>query len=262
MDEQPYSELELKAAAESAGQWGFSIGLVEGAGVSLLTNDMPAYMAQVWTLNLLSARWQAPIGGTFAVAIGTRSQPLDNATLPIGTVRLDYGVGSAMESVLFDYHQQGMTVQFHAATFRLYLGATGAFAGVNGYSFPIVGGFVTPGSRGNVAADVLPSCTLTTQVTSGTVAPQFQFRPRRALAYRLVPLDAVASTDVWNTRQIAMNGTVISEDMNGDIANAPSQEGLQNRNLFIPLLPAAQGIIVNAGTAGSFYYIQWLLDIG
>ena len=263
--EQPYTELEYNAASQQAGKWGFTVGLNEGANVTLLTHDAPAYMAQVWTLNLLAAKWQAPIGGAFNALIGTRQQPIDNATLPIGTVRLDYGVDSAMESVEFDYPLQGGTFQFHAATFRLYLGETGAFvpATIAGYSFPQVGGFVAPGSRGASAADVLPSCTLTTLLQTSVVTPgTFHWRPRRALAYRIVPFNVGGSAANYTVRQIGFNAGILTLDLDGALATPATPELMLNRNAFEPLIANAQGISVETVVAGAFYYVQWLLDIG
>lgn len=257
-------ELEFKARAQESGKWGFTLPIEQAANKSVLTNDMPPWMAQVWTLNLLCPKWQSPIGGSFAAGISTRKQPLDNAVLPPGQVRLDYGVDSAMESVLFDYPTNGCTIQFHAATFRLYVIQNTAFTAgtILGYSNPLVGGFVTPASRGNVSADVLPSAMLTTSLLTSTVAAQFHWAPNRARAYRIVPLNAAAQAGGWVSRQVLFNGAILTLDVNGDLGVGGS-ELMKNRNVFIPLVGNAQGIDVETAAGGGlFYYIQWLLDIG
>jgi len=269
-----YTELEYLAASQAGGKWGFQLDAVsiEGVlnGVSVLTIDLPSFMARVWTLNLMSFRFQrADVGGHGLRS--TNQQPPDNQTYNTGIkVRVDYGVDSASEIVRFDYPSRGATVQFHGSSVRVYLESpAAAFIGATPIAPPLLGGYITPMGRGAVAQDKLPCCTYTELLYAQSIGEtKFWWAPARARGYRIIPTNATTTTLVFTTRQRDFDQAVISLDMdNGwfDPYVAANGSALMTlRDLFMPLLPTAQGVSVETNSAGpsAFYFIQWLLDIG
>lgn len=264
MDE---SETEMLALSSGNGQWGFSLATPQpgqpslAAGQSVLTVDLPDWMARSWTLNLNAPRFGRPANpALFGGAVG---QPIDNTIFNYGWWRLDYGVGAGIaESVEFDVNVRGHTVQFAAASIRLYLNWAPSVTGfAGGIGLGAWSGFLTPASRGNVAADMLPSCTYTPQdpLVFGAAPPaQIVWAPRRARGYRVIPANNASTGIVMIAQQVRWDSAVISVDYAGVTFAAPT---VQDRQAFAPMLPGCMGVAVTPSAASSFW-VQWLLDIG
>lgn len=267
------SELDFLAKAQNGGKFGFQVQQSSADGTlpgdALITIGMPSFMARVWTLNLLAFRFtQTPLPVSNGL-LTTNGQPPDNQTYNSNLkVRLDYGVDSASDSVRFDYPSRGCTVQFHAAVIRIYLqGSIVGFGGGQPIAPPLLGGFIAPHARGNVAADMLPSCVLTEdnpRIFNGPgAAAQFAWAPQRARGYRLVPIDALAVATPLSVSQVNFNQTIISIDY--DAFTGLLEPLVQTRQAFAPMLPDAQGIRISSAVGAAqtaTYRVQWLLDIG
>jgi len=277
------AELELLARAQQQGAWGFTIDALQvtgitGAGtfqppVSVLTVTLPSFMARMWTLNLLAFQYQTNQPPSTQGLVTTNGQPPRNQTFNAKfKARVDYGVDGALESVQFDYPSSGCTVQFAAATFRVYLVGTGVIFGAPPppVCTPMLGGFVTPTAKGASSQDKLPSVMFTEARTTVTNpgGTKFFWCPPKARGYRLIPVDATSTALTMVVRQLDFGQNNLSLDWDNGwfepyaVANGSALVQLRNGNDFVPLLPDTQGISVALAAAGSGdYFVQWLLDI-
>jgi hypothetical protein len=270
----------LKASADGNGRWGFQLDGRNVSGQSVLTVDLPAFMARAWTLNLLAMRFISN-GVSPVVPFPPDTQVQGNDVF----CTLQYGVAGALEIARFDYPKRGQTLQFHAATFRLYVEVQ-----VNGItpgqlpSFPpLVGGFVTPSPRGSTMADPYASVTLTENEVV-VIAPgqtnSFPI-PARARAYRIVPRRNVGVTTLYRAFQNSnAAGALVQHTVDyaaDDIAGTGEPITVFDvngghlypyRNLTIPLVRQADVLQVVCITGGvspandAAYRIQWILDLG
>jgi hypothetical protein len=265
-----YTELEYLARGQAGGKWGFQIPATALdatlATSSLLTVDMPAYMARAWTLNLQSFRFQnaapAPNG-----LLTTNGQPPDNQTYNnLLKARLDFGVDSSLETVRFDYPSRGCSLQFHASTIRVYLEQPPAgFLPGTPIAPPLLGGFLTPHGRSAVAQDNIPCATFTTpQFSTVTGLPAFVWLPPRARGYRLIPNAATAAAATLAVVELDFAQATIAIDMVDPMSTGGVGDTLlMSRMAFVPLAFNAQGISVATGSvAPVFFQVQFLLDIG
>jgi hypothetical protein len=272
------SELEWLAKSEAGGRWGFSLNGLNSAGQSVLTVDLPGWMARTWTLNLLSMRYTS---GVLVPPHPPDTQVQGNDAF----ARLDYGVSGAMEVVRFDYPKRGMTMQFHAATFRLYIDLQQAgFAGGQPVAFPpLVGGFVSPTTRGNSMGDNYNTVTLTENEVVA-IAPAgsttFFTVPARARAYRIVPRRAVGTALYRAFQNSNAQGALVqisTDYASNDVAGVGEPLVLTDvgtghlypyRSAFVPLLRMADVLAVVCIPPGATptddgaYRVQWLLDVG
>lgn len=173
-------EMTYLAKSQQAGKWGFTVPYTQAEGTSLLTFDLPAWMARPWTITLMGMKYSTgPLSSNVALH-GTA----DQQSVSDCQVRIDWGVDSAMESALVDYPFAGCTFQVHAAVLRMYINFKSS---LNANIPPMIGGFVSPFGSGRMAADLFGP-TFTTNF--GGLSPA-QTRitnvPKRARAYRLVP---------------------------------------------------------------------------
>lgn len=279
---EPETELEFLKRSQENGKWGFSQQFIGPVAQSLITVDLPAWMARQWTLQLL--RWRYA-NGVLAAAPASSNPDAQTVAGTGPRVVLHYGVDSAMERVQMDYNKSGCSVQFHAASIRVYLEAPGTAFGTSSGSSgviqppalaPIVAGFITPYGKGPGSADNIPSVTFTTtqftvsQLGGATV----RNIPDRARAYRLVII-----TEPQNTllvRQLAGDGvSVVASDYKATLAGGEFPIVLDNgvtqpnhlhpqRPLFMPLMRDAEIIELQNTTAlgSTIVALQFLLDVG
>lgn len=266
-------EQELLQRSADANNWGFALNLLGAPNQSVINVDLPAWMARAWTLNLLRYRYGS---GVLVTTAGASTNPDAQTFGDDVYVTLDYGVGGVSERVVFDYPRTGGTVEFHAASIRVYVSGPSNVVflpGGNPPLSPLVGGFVTPYARGDAHDSVGPTFTTPSITIANNNTVQTNVPPR-ARAYRLVPVPSghtLETTARWLVTQQTGFGANIAIDF-GQTETVgepfPITQGTDheymNRNVWIPLIRDTEQIAITyqqAAQAGTVR-IQFLLDLG
>lgn len=247
------------------GKWGFAqdfrAAINAPSGISLLTADLPPWMARAWTINMAQFLYQ---GQPLSVIPNDSGYAPNTQTANDVKLRIDWGVDSARESALVDYPWAGGTFQLHAATIRVYLNPVNGLQTYNPIRVPILNGWMSPGASGRVAVDALaPTYTALFSCSVGT--PAHVTIPARAVAYRIVAIDSPTSGDLLTASQVAVAGAPgipLTIDYNAESTQPSGFGQYPYRSLFVPLINAASGVQVTTSTGAFTGWMQFLLDLG
>lgn len=257
-------------ASHARGRWGFSVPLAQALGQSMLTVDVPSWMARCWTINVKRMRYGSTAPGTpsgLPVPPDTNHGGPDTQVMTDASISLQWGIDGAQETATLDYPVQGATFQLHAAFIRMYINSPTTTVS------PIVGAFVSPSNRGGSGQDLYPCAAVRTfNLTVGPNSVQRLDIPERAVAYRLLRNDTNLQSAIESV-QCINGGSVLSFDYAA--ISSGSGEPLQvtdgtnghyftTRELWMPLDSQAAFLKVTNPQAVviATFRVQFLLDLG